>query len=47
MIMLCIQVVGNDNTVAFAGSHGNFELNAMRPVIINNVLKSLATHVTR
>jgi fumarate hydratase, class II len=44
MIMVCIQVVGNDNTVAFAGSHGNFELNAMRPVIINNVLKSACIH---
>ena len=40
MIMVCIQVIGNDNTVAIAGSQGNFELNAMRPVIINNVLKS-------
>jgi fumarate hydratase, class II len=26
--------------VAFAGSQGNFELNAMRPVIINNFLHS-------
>ena len=26
--------------VAFAGSQGNFELNAMRPLIINNVLHS-------
>jgi len=40
MVMICIQVMGNDNAVAFAGSQGNFELNAMRPVIINNFLHS-------
>ena len=38
MIMICIQVIGEDAAVAFAGSQGNFELNAMRPIIINNVL---------
>jgi len=38
MLMVCIQVIGEDNAVAFAGSQGNFELNAMRPIIINNVL---------
>jgi fumarate hydratase, class II len=40
MVMVCIQVIGSDTTVAFAGSQGNFELNAMRPIIINNVLHS-------
>ncbi|HVP93569.1 MAG TPA: class II fumarate hydratase [Methanoregulaceae archaeon] len=38
MVMVCIQVIGEDNCVAFAGSQGNFELNAMGPIIINNVL---------
>jgi fumarate hydratase, class II len=38
MVMVCIQVIGEDNAVAFAGSQGNCELNAMRPIIINNVL---------
>jgi fumarate hydratase class II len=38
MIMVCIQVIAEDNAVAFAGSQGNFELNTMRPIIINNVL---------
>jgi fumarate hydratase, class II len=38
MVMVCIQVIGEDNAVAFAGSQGNFELNAMRPIVINNVL---------
>ncbi|MET3711876.1 fumarate hydratase class II [Sphingomonas trueperi] len=41
MVMIAIQVLGNDSAVAFAGSQGNFELNAMRPVIINNVLHSI------
>jgi fumarate hydratase class II len=38
--MICIQVIGEDTAVAFAGSQGNFELNTMRPIIINNVLHS-------
>jgi len=40
MIMVCIQVLAEDSAVAFAGSQGNFELNTMRPIIINNVLHS-------
>jgi fumarate hydratase class II len=40
MVMIAIQVIGDDTSVAFAGSQGNFELNAMRPVIINNFLHS-------
>jgi fumarate hydratase class II len=40
MVMVCIQVIGDDSVVAFAGSQGNFELNAMRPIILNNVLHS-------
>ncbi|MET9039318.1 class II fumarate hydratase [Streptomyces mirabilis] len=40
IVMIAIQVLGNDSAVAFAGSQGNFELNAMRPVIINNFLHS-------
>jgi fumarate hydratase class II len=40
MVMVCIQVLGEDNAVAFAGSQGNFELNAMRPIIVNNILHS-------
>jgi fumarate hydratase class II len=40
VVMICIQVIGEDNAVALAGSQGNFELNAMRPVIINNFLHS-------
>ena len=40
MVMVCIHVIGEDNAVAIAGSQGNFELNAMRPIIINNFLHS-------
>jgi fumarate hydratase class II len=40
MVMVCIQVLADDSAIAFAGSQGNFELNAMRPIIINNFLHS-------
>jgi fumarate hydratase class II len=40
IVMIAIQVIGDDTAVAFAGSQGNFELNAMRPIIINNFLHS-------
>ena len=40
IVMIAIQVIGNDTAIAFAGSQGNFELNAMRPIIINNFLHS-------
>ncbi|WP_335940642.1 class II fumarate hydratase [Streptomyces sp. PTD5-9] len=40
IVMIAIQVLGNDSAVAFAGSQGNFELNAMRPIIINNFIHS-------
>jgi fumarate hydratase class II len=40
IVMIAIQVIGNDTAVAFAGSQGNFELNTMRPLIIKNFLHS-------
>ncbi len=40
MIMVGIQVIGHDTAVGLAGALGNFELNTMRPVIVNNVLHS-------
>jgi fumarate hydratase class II len=40
MVMVCLQVIGEDSIVAAAGAQGNFELNAMRPIIINNLLHS-------
>ncbi|HLB52935.1 MAG TPA: class II fumarate hydratase [Chlamydiales bacterium] len=41
MNMVAIQVIGNDTTIAVAGSQGNFELNVMKPVIIHNLLHSI------
>jgi fumarate hydratase class II len=40
MVMVCLQIIGEDSIVAAAGAQGNFELNAMRPIIINNILHS-------
>jgi fumarate hydratase class II len=42
MIMVGIQVLGNDMAVATAGSRGNLELNVCKPVIAYNVLQSVA-----
>ena len=49
MTMVCVQVLGNDATIGFAGSQGNFELNVYKPVIIFNLLHSvdLLTDVCR
>jgi fumarate hydratase class II len=41
MLMVSIQVIGLDTAVAMAGQEGNFQLNAFRPIIINNVLQSI------
>ena len=38
--MVAVQVFGNDLAVAFAGSQGNFQLNAYKPIILHNVLES-------
>jgi fumarate hydratase, class II len=38
---VCAQVIGNDATIAFAGSQGNFELNVYLPVIARNLLESI------
>jgi fumarate hydratase class II len=35
------QVLGNDVTISFAGSQGNFELNVFKPVMIYNLLQSI------
>lgn len=40
LTMVCAQVIGNDTTVGFAASQGQFELNVYKPVIIHNVLES-------
>ncbi|MFZ3590035.1 class II fumarate hydratase [Bacillus sp. DJP31] len=39
--MVVAQVMGNDATIGFAASQGNFELNVFKPVIIYNFLQSV------
>jgi len=41
MIMVSIQVFGNDTAIAMAGSRGNLELNVCKPVIIHNFCNSI------
>ncbi len=40
LTMVVTQVYGNDTTVSFAASQGNFQLNAFKPVMIHNLLES-------
>ncbi|WP_394059792.1 class II fumarate hydratase [Alcaligenes sp. WGS1538] len=42
LTMVAVQVYGNDAAVAFAGSQGNFQLNVYKPVMVHNVLESIA-----
>ena len=42
LTMVCAQVIGNDATVAFAGTQGHFQLNTYKPVMLHNVLESIA-----
>ncbi|BDG59173.1 class II fumarate hydratase [Caldinitratiruptor microaerophilus] len=41
LMMVCVQVMGNDLTVSLGGQHGNFELNVMMPVMAHNLLQSI------
>jgi fumarate hydratase class II len=41
MTMVATQVFGNDHTVAFAGSQGNFQLNVFKTVMVHNLLESI------
>jgi len=40
MLMVCIQIISSDLAVTMGGAEGNFELNAFRPILINNYLHS-------
>jgi fumarate hydratase class II len=40
MLMVCIQIFASDVAVTMGGAEGNFELNAFRPILINNYLHS-------
>jgi len=41
VLMVCAKVIGNDQTVAWAGASGNFELNVAIPVMGNSLLESI------
>jgi fumarate hydratase class II len=41
MIMVAIQVFGNDVAISMAGSRGNLELNVCKPVMIHNFCNSI------
>ena len=41
MIMVFVQVFGNDTAISIGGSRGNFELNVCKPVIIYNFCNSI------
>jgi fumarate hydratase class II len=40
MLMVAIQVIASDVAVTMGGAEGNFELNAFRPILIDNYLHS-------
>lgn len=40
LTMVCTQILGNDTTISFAGSNGQFELNVFKPVMISSLLQS-------
>ncbi len=42
LTMVAVQVFGNDAAVAFGGSQGNFQLNVFKPVMLHNLLESVA-----
>jgi fumarate hydratase class II len=41
LTMVAVRVFGNDHTVAFAGSQGNFQLNVYKPIILHAVIESV------
>ncbi|MBU6473224.1 MAG: class II fumarate hydratase [Alphaproteobacteria bacterium] len=41
MTQVCVQIFGNNATLTFAGSQGNFELNVYNPVMAYNFLQSV------
>ena len=38
---VCVQVMGNDTAIGFAGSQGHFELNVFKPLMAYNILQSM------
>ncbi len=40
LTMVCAQVIGNDMAIAVSGTHGQFQLNVFKPVMVANLLQS-------
>ena len=40
LTMVCAQIIGNDTAIAVSGTHGQFQLNVFKPVMIFNLLMS-------
>lgn len=40
LTMIAAQVIGNDAAITVAGTHGHFQLNVFKPVMIANLLQS-------
>ena len=41
LLMICVQVFGNQSSIDFACSQGNFELNLFKPLLFKNVSENL------
>jgi fumarate hydratase class II len=41
LMMIAIQIMGNDTSIGYAGSQGNLELNVYRPLIVYNLIQSI------
>ena len=39
--LVCVKVIGNHNGITMAGSHGHFELNVFKRLIIHIILQSI------
>lgn len=42
VMMVCARVMGNHTTITISGTHGNFELNVMMPVMTHAMLESIS-----
>ena len=40
LTMVCAQVIGNDVAISVSGTHGQFQLNVFKPVMVANLLQS-------
>ena len=40
LTMVCAQVIGNDAAITVSGTHGHFQLNVFKPVMIYNLLQA-------